>query len=218
MSRYLIGAAQTANVPAILLTTNPSYQYNQHIPKAYQPRLINPDDSKMIKQTVDTEINLFEEDIVNLDNQDKIKTYSELLLQVSSPEGQYKAGTNYIFTKELTMRDKYIAGQVGAQGPGAHAHDMTFNQIWSQTSDKIDLSELANELSKLRLKLKGEATKPEHDISIGAIASAENSAKEGNGPKALEYLSKAGKWALDIATKIGVPVATEALKAAVLGL
>lgn len=218
MSRYLVGAVQTANVPAILLTTNPSYQYNQHIPKEYQPHLINPDDSTMIKQILDTEMNLFEEDIVNLDNQDKVKTYSELLLQVSPLEGQYKAGTNYIFTKELTMRDKYIAGQVGAQGPGSHAHSMTFNQIWSQTSDKIDLSELVNELSELRIKLKEEATKPEHDIFIGAIASAENSAKEGNGPKALEYLSKVGKWALDIATKIGVPVATEALKAAVLGL
>lgn len=218
MSRYLIGAVQTANIPAILLTTNISYQYNPHIPNEYQPRFINHSDSKLMKQTIDTEINLFEEDIVSLDNIDKIKTYSELLLQVSSTEGQYKAGTNYIFTKELTMRDKYTAGQVGAQGPGAHAHDMTFNQIWNQTSEKINLFELVSELSELRRKLKEEATKPEHDISIGAIAAAEKSAKEENGPKTLEYLSKAGKWALDIATKIGVSVATEALKAAVLGL
>jgi hypothetical protein len=54
-------------------------------------------------------------------------------------------------------------------------------------------------------------------MSIGAIAAAESSAKEGKGPKALEYLSKAGTWALDKATKISVPVATAALKAA-LGL
>jgi Pentapeptide repeats (8 copies) len=31
-----------------------------------------------------------------------------------------------------TMGDTFIAGQVGAQGPGAHAHDMTFDQRWNQ--------------------------------------------------------------------------------------
>ena len=110
------------------------------------------------------------------------------------------------------MRDQYKAGQVGAMGPGAHAHDITFNQIWNENKDDIDLQALAFELSKLRLKLKEEASEPEHDSSIGAIASAESYAKKGDGPKVLEYLSKAGKWALDTATKIGVPVATEALK------
>ncbi|KAF5428813.1 Leucine-rich repeat (LRR) protein [Candidatus Methanophagaceae archaeon] len=119
--------------------------------------------------------------------------------------------------KEITMRDIYIIGQGGAIGPGAHAHDMAFNQIWNENKDKIDLSELSKELTELRSTLKEEATEPGHDMSIGAIASAESSAKEGNGPKALEYLKKAGTWAFDKATKISVPVATAALKAA-LGL
>ena len=94
---------------------------------------------------------------------------------------------------------------------------MCFNQIWNENKDKIDLSELSKELAELRSTLKEEATEPEHDMSIGAIASAESSAKEGNGPKALEDLKNAGKWALDKASKIGVPVAIAALKAA-LGL
>jgi len=79
----------------------------------------------------------------------------------------------------------------------------------------IDLSVLAKELAKLRTELKKEASEPDHDISIGTIASAESSAREGNGPKTFEYLSKTGKWAIDVATKIGVPVATEALKKAI---
>ncbi len=115
------------------------------------------------------------------------------------------------------MRDQYKAGQAGAMGPGAHAHDMTFNQIWNEASGNIDLTVLARELAELRSKLANEAKEPEHYISINTVASAESCAKKGNGPKALEYLSKAGKWVLDNATKIGVPVATEALKKA-LGL
>jgi uncharacterized protein YjbI with pentapeptide repeats len=117
----------------------------------------------------------------------------------------------------LTVGDKYIAGQVGAQGPSAHAHDMTFNQLWSQSGHSIDLQALATELATLRRHLRQEAVEPEHDVAIGAIASAEVAAKEGNGPKTFEWLGKAGKWTLDNATKIGVGVATAALKTA-LGL
>lgn len=110
------------------------------------------------------------------------------------------------------MRDKYTAGQVGAQGPQAHAHHMVFNQIWSQAESQIDLKTLVTELATLRATLKGEAKSPEDDIAIGSIAAAERSAMEGNGPKALEYLKQAGTWALDIAQKIGIPVAVTALQ------
>ncbi|MCE8426246.1 MAG: hypothetical protein J5U17_10770 [Candidatus Methanoperedens sp.] len=212
MCRYLIGAVQMAFIPTILFTIDSSYHYNPHIPKEYQPRIISSIDSNTIKNTINAEVNLFEEDILNLDDEKKIKKYSELLLQLSSAEGRYKAGTNYIFTNEVTMRDKYDVKGAGAVGPGAHAHHITFNQIWNENESEIDLPALAAELSKLRLKLKDEATEAEHYSSMGAIASAESCAKKGDGPGSLEYLSKAGKWALNVATTIGVPVATEALK------
>ena len=107
-------------------------------------------------------------------------------------------------------------GQIGAVGPNAHAHDMTFNQIWNQSGQDIDLPSLATELETLRAALRKEATEPEHDVALGAVAAAQKAAKEDNGPKALEYLSAAGKWALEIATKIGVPVAIAALTKAII--
>jgi hypothetical protein len=119
--------------------------------------------------------------------------------------------------RKQTMGDTYIAGQVGAQGPHAHAHDINFHQLWSYTGQSLDLPALATQLATLRQHLRQEAVKPEHDIAIGAVANAEVAAKEGNGPKTLEFLSKAGQWTLDNATKIGVGIATAALKTA-LGL
>ena len=116
-----------------------------------------------------------------------------------------------------TIGDCYTVGQAGAVGPGAHAHDLTFNQLWSQSVQFIDLQALATELSILRPHLRQEAVKPEHDVAIGAVANAEMAAKEGDGPKTLEWLGKAGEWALDNAAKIDVEVATAALKTA-LGL
>ena len=47
---------------------------------------------------------------------------------------------------------------------------------------------------------------------MGAVASAVVVAKHGQGSKALEYLSKTGKWVLDVATKIGTTVAAAAIK------
>jgi hypothetical protein len=45
-------------------------------------------------------------------------------------------------------------------------------------------------------------------------AMAEKAATEGDGPKALQYLKAAGKWAQEAATKIGVEVAAAAIKSA----
>lgn len=126
--------------------------------------------------------------------------------------GQIEGRQIKIAIGELNMGDKYTVGQAGAVGPHSHAHDINFNQVWNQTSDHIDLSTLARELADLRQALKIEASEAEHDAVIGTIASAEIEAKRHDGPKALEYLSKASQWALDIASKIGVTVASSAIK------
>jgi len=111
------------------------------------------------------------------------------------------------------MRDKYdISGQVGAVGPNANAHDITFNQLWNDTSNKIDLEALTEELPALRKSMKKESNAPEHDLAVGAVANAEIAAKNGDGPAVLKHLKTAGKWSLSCAEKIGTGVAVAALK------
>lgn len=113
---------------------------------------------------------------------------------------------------EVTMGDSYSAGQAGAMGPNAHAENMTFNQIWNQSSGKINLPDLAKELGILRAEMLKEAKEPQDYSDIGNLSTAETAAQQGDGPKALQHLAKAGKWALDVATKIGVAVAAAAIK------
>lgn len=115
--------------------------------------------------------------------------------------------------QEVTMGDKYEAGQVAAQGPNAHAHDITFNQVWQQNKGDLDLDKLKEELQTLRDEMTTNATNAEHYSEIGTIASAELEASKGNGEKALELLSNTGKWSLDTAKKVGIPVAVAAIKA-----
>jgi len=132
------------------------------------------------------------------------------------------AGGEYVETKIIInggdniMRDKFeVAGQAGAVGPNAHAHDMTFNQLWNATSQDIDLAKLASELATLREGMRKQEKSAEHALAIGEIAGAEIAAKRGDGPTVLQHLKKAGKWALSCAEKIGVGLAVVALKKAI---
>jgi hypothetical protein len=119
---------------------------------------------------------------------------------------------------EVTMGNRYHAeGQIGAVGPNAHVHDISFNQQWNQAKKDIDLPQLAQELSVLLPELGKKATEPEHYIAAGEVAQAEKESRANNGPKALEHLARAGKWAFQVSTDIGVQVASAALKVA-LGL
>ena len=105
-----------------------------------------------------------------------------------------------------------ISGQAGAVGPNAHAHDMTFTQIGSRIEQSMDLTTLASELEVLRQALKKEATTEEHDIAVADVGKAKKAAEAKNSAKLAESLKSAGKWALDVATKIGVSLATDAIK------
>ena len=112
------------------------------------------------------------------------------------------------------MGDKYKADQAVALGPKAHVHDMVFNQRWNQTKDNIDLQALSNELKMLREELQKSAKNAEEFAEIGVIAAAEIESKKGDIHQILLALAKTGKWALSVAEKIGIGVATAAIKTA----
>jgi hypothetical protein len=117
-------------------------------------------------------------------------------------------------------RDQYnIVEPVGAVtvGPHAEAHDMTFEQVWAKSASKIDLHQLGDELTELRTVLSKQASEPDQFVALGEVAAAEKAAKGGDGPGALGHLKTAGTWVWDVATKIGIGVATAAAKSA-LGL
>ena len=113
------------------------------------------------------------------------------------------------------MGDSYTVGQTGAVGPNAHAENVSFQQIWQQSAGGLDTAKLAEELATLRDHLRQSANTPEQDESIAEISKARVAATDNDGPRALEHLRKAGKWALSGATAIGTAVAAAAIKAAI---
>lgn len=89
-----------------------------------------------------------------------------------------------------------------------NANSMVLNQGF----DNQDLENLASELSQLRAEMKRQSQTVEEDIALGSIAKAEIAAKDGDKSGVVKHLKDAGKWAFDVATKIGVSVAAKAIE------
>ena len=113
--------------------------------------------------------------------------------------------------------DRYEIGQAGAVGPHSTAHDIQFTQVWNRLSADTNLSALADDLGKLRTAMRERANEPGEDLAVAEVSQAQLAATAGDGPQALSHLSKAGQWALGVATSIGASLAAAAIKSA-LGL
>jgi hypothetical protein len=212
-SQFLIGAIESAFVPNISLAADSSYSFHPQVPREYQARIVVPSDIQTTSSEVEKEIAIYEQDLLDLEDQEEVERYTSLLLELpSTRDGHYDPGVRQLFVNEVVMNKYVNKGQAGAFGENAQAREFTLVQKWDRVSKQIDLTELAEQLAKLRAELKKTAGDTEHDVAIGALASAESAAKQGKGADTLDALSRTGKWVLGVATKIGVPLAVAALK------
>jgi hypothetical protein len=115
---------------------------------------------------------------------------------------------------EVHVGDKVNVGSAQVVMSRSTARDITTH---AEASNLGDLTAIANELASLRKVLRKENSgeEPERDAAIGAVALAEKAARAGDRNKMLDHLKSAGTWASDVATKIGVNLASAALKSAI---
>jgi hypothetical protein len=213
-SSYWFGAINAAAIPTITITTKPDFQFNEGFPREFQPRQANVAAGPSLEEVLEGEFDLYEQEFLKAEDASAIDRYTKMQVEAGALAGHYETDTRRQFL-EVIMGDKYdISGQAGAVGRYSHAQDMTFTQTWSRVESKLDLDQLAADLRQLRETLEREGNEPAQKLATGAVAAAEQSARQKDGPKALEYLKAAGAWALSVAEKIGVEVAAKALKAA----
>jgi hypothetical protein len=214
ISQYWAGGLSAAALPSITLSANPAYKFSERFPIEFQPRLVNTGTADLT-EVVAGEFDLYEQDFLKVQDPAAIERYTMMQVQAGDLRGRYEVDTRKQYV-EVIMGDQYnVSGQAGAVGRQAHSHDMTFNQIWNQLEPSVDLAKLADELRKLREAMEQSASEPSHRMAAGAIAAAEECARQEDGPKVVEYLKTGGKWALGVAEKVGVGLATAALKAAI---
>lgn len=117
-----------------------------------------------------------------------------------------------VVLQESNVGDVFKTGQAGAVGPNAKAENMHFIQVLLSGIDGHDLGELAGELETLRGSLLTEAKSAEQVAAVADVAAAEEAAKKGDAKGVLARLKSAGRWAFDVATKIGTTVAAKAIE------
>jgi hypothetical protein len=216
-SRYAMGAAGMGFVPTIPFTGVQPARDRSWIPDEYGPRHV-PDlrDGDLLRDRVAEQLDIFEQDFVELEDENAAARYAGFLEQLWGSAGDYGAGTREQAV-EVVMGDKYeiSGGQTGAVGRGAHAHHIRFEQTWTGIASEVPLNRLRQELEALRSVMRARAATPEEDVAVARVAEAQLAAEEDDGPGALRSLKEAGAWALGVAREIGVSVATAALKAVI---
>lgn len=214
-ANFVAGAITGSAVPTIALTLNSSYPFHKAIPLEYQPRVIDRDATgETVAARLKNELRLYEEDFLDLEDQSEVARYREQLISMAAT-GSYSHATRGRIVQEVVMGDQYhIEGPSVAVGRGAMAVDNEVLQLWHRAGEgRIDLAALGDELDQLRSALKAEAATPEQDLAVAEVAAAELAARGNDGQLAFHHLKRAGSWALDTANKIGIGVATAALKA-----
>jgi hypothetical protein len=84
---------------------------------------------------------------------------------------------------------------------------------WAPEASGIDLEILAGGVGLLRLKMERiGATECGHCKALINLAFAEREARAGNQTRAVNHLKKAGKPALDLATKMGISVISDVVR------
>lgn len=88
---YLLGAVRASLTPTILLTQDPAYAFSTRVPVEYQPRRVILDDLQGVCTTIEHEIGIFEEDYLELKEQEKVLRYRAALISQGREEGIYDA-------------------------------------------------------------------------------------------------------------------------------
>jgi len=216
LSAYWAGALSAAAVPRIAITLDPQYPFSDEMPRDFQPRPANVPGGRSLEDVLQSEFDLYEQNFLVVEDAESIERYTKMQVQAVTFAGRYEADTRKQYM-EVVMGNKVNVSSSVVGVIGDQAQNVTVTQAWNNLERRIDLVQLADELRRLHEALEREATQPSQKLAVGAVAAAEQSAIDKDGPKVLEYLKAGGKWALNVAEKIGVDLAKEAIKAA-LGL
>jgi hypothetical protein len=117
-SQYLLGVLRASLVPTILFTCNPAYKFHPDIPSEYQPRIVLPSDILPFREIIRTEVAVFEEEYIDLEDQQEVSRYADMLIREVSGKGRYSEDTHRMFIKEFvnTQGGAYVAGSVETRG------------------------------------------------------------------------------------------------------
>jgi hypothetical protein len=154
----------------------------------------------------------------------ELNTFTNKILGLSGNAGLLEmlrdpnATPQTVISSLKISHDQYTYTTTGHHSPIITGHHVTFDTSHSNNVN-IDLKQLANDLADLRREMKRLSNgTAEQDAVLGEVAKAETAARSGDRDGVIQAMKRAGKWAFDVAEKVGVGVAIAVLKPLVTGV
>ncbi len=181
---YALGNMQGGLVPAITFTANPNYGYDNRFPREYQPRLVSESDADLMCEALKTEIEIFEEDYLDLKDQEKAKRYRDAVIHVGG-DGQYGAGTRMHVTNivsgnakvDMSNTEVKVTGNVGILAVNARLDRVTATINQTAGVPQAQREEFASLIEQLKNALKpieaSHADEAQRVVQITELAAAE---------------------------------------------
>jgi hypothetical protein len=142
LESYLLGAARASLLPTILLTQDPGYTFSSKVPKEYQPREVSKEN---LDKVLEEEISIFEEDYLELKDQEKVLRYRAAVIQEGKKDGRYSR-------KERGVVFNIVGGNVGEI-------DMSKDKI--QVSNVVGPVNIKSQMSRVTQIVKNASTMPD---------------------------------------------------------
>lgn len=136
----------------------------------------------------------------------------KMLKEVLNKKAKFSS-FSVVIDRRVTMK----ADRGGVVVNRSKVRDIETKYTSKKKTEPIDLKTLAVQLEELRVAMKGEGKSTAHDIATGQIAAAKEAADNKDQKGTVSALKSAGKWALGVAQKIGVTVASKAIEDAMKG-
>jgi hypothetical protein len=157
LESYLLGASRACLLPTILLTQDPSYFFSSKVPMEYQPRQVSKEN---LDQVLEKEISIFEEDYLELEDQEKVLRYRTAVIQEGKEDGRYSKGEREVVLNivggsvgDIDMsKDKIqvsnVVGPVNIKSQMDRATQIVKNASLMPDDKRLQLTVLIGELQK----------------------------------------------------------------------
>lgn len=170
LTQLIFGALRAFLTPTILLTADANYPFHPHVPREYQPAIVDPGAVQGLRATIAEQIEIFEEEYVDLEDQQGVVRYAQILLKEASETGDYSARLRDVFINNLAgasivggvnvSQDRIDINNVGGIVNVKSSLNQVTQKIQSAGSmpagRRDELAKLINELSAALAMVEGE--------------------------------------------------------------
>jgi hypothetical protein len=199
-AHHYLAMFEWASVPVIVFYNKTSENFDKNL-SGLKYSLCDFSDPDTCKEELLQQISLFEQEYLDLDSEEKIREYTESLIEYGSSKGVYPDDVRTIIIEHL---EQLNMANEGGRIQNIRANQIQYNNIWNNVKDNVDFDDLLQELHKIDDELSKSEYKDQSPVKE-FIRKAIRAAEAHDGPgllKLFEKIKSKKEILFDLATKV----------------